>query len=164
MKLNSDGACKGSNESSDCCGLFRNSDGHWIKGYSKKIGSCDALHAEMWGVYLELEMAWRDHIPQLIVESDSKLLIDMITYKCNLGGTIPILMKRIHNLLSLDWQVQVVHTLPEGNRSADWLANYSLSSYSYRCSVVESPPNDLCSLLFDDFSGASMPRSVRLNT
>jgi len=102
IKLNIDGAFKGSNEASGCGGLFRNLDGRWIKGYIKKIGSCDALHAEMWGVYLGLEMAWRDHIPQLIVESDSKLLIDMITYKCNLGGMVPILVRCIHNFLSLD--------------------------------------------------------------
>lgn len=36
-----------------------------------KIGSCDALHVEMWDMYLGLAMAWRDYIPQLIVESDS---------------------------------------------------------------------------------------------
>jgi len=162
IKLNSDGTCKGNNDVSGCGGLFRNSDGRWIKGYMKKIGSCDALHAEMWGVYLGLEMAWRDRIPQLIVESDSKLLIDMITYNCNLGGIVPILVKHIHNLLSMDWQVQVLHTLREGNRSADWLANNSLSLDSYRCSMVESPPNDLHSLLFDDFFGVYMPKSVRI--
>ncbi|PNX54660.1 hypothetical protein L195_g048281, partial [Trifolium pratense] len=28
--------------------FFRDSYGRWIKGYTKKIGTCDALHAEMW--------------------------------------------------------------------------------------------------------------------
>ncbi|MCI72558.1 RNA-directed DNA polymerase (Reverse transcriptase), partial [Trifolium medium] len=32
-----------------CGGLFRNSDGRWIKGYSRKIGTCGAFSAEMWG-------------------------------------------------------------------------------------------------------------------
>ena len=162
IKLNSDGACKRNNEGSGYGGLLRNPDGHWIKGYIKKIGSCDALHAEMWGVYLGLVMAWRNRIPQLIVESDSKLLIDMITYKCNLGGIVPILVRCDCNLLSLDWQVQVLHTLREGNQSADWLANYSLSLDSYCYSMVESPPTNIRSLLFDDIYGACMPRNVRL--
>jgi hypothetical protein len=35
-----------------CSGLFRNSDGRWNKGYSRKIGTCDTLSAEMWGIYL----------------------------------------------------------------------------------------------------------------
>jgi len=43
-----------------------------------------------------------------------------------------------------------------------WLVNNSLSLDSYRCFMVESPPNDLRSLLFDDISGACMPRSVRI--
>ncbi|GAU47866.1 hypothetical protein TSUD_404370 [Trifolium subterraneum] len=90
IKLNSDGACKGNNGISGCRGLFRNSDGRWIKGYTKKIESCGSFHAEMWGLYLGLDMAWRDHISYLIVESDSKLLIDMITGNCTIGGVIPL--------------------------------------------------------------------------
>ncbi|GAU45178.1 hypothetical protein TSUD_178710 [Trifolium subterraneum] len=162
IKLNSDGACKRNNGISGCGGLFRNSD-WWIKGYTKKIGSCDSFHEEMWGLYLGLDMAWRNHILYLIVESDSKLLIDMITGNCTIGGVIPTLVRRIRNLLALDWQVQVRHTWREGNRSADWLANYSLSMDSFSCSIVESPPSELRTLLFDDVFGACMPRNVRLN-
>ncbi|MCI17829.1 ribonuclease H protein, partial [Trifolium medium] len=64
IKLNSDGACKGSGKSSDRCGLFQNSDGRWIKGYIRKIGACDSLQAEMLDLYLGFEMAWRERIPQ----------------------------------------------------------------------------------------------------
>ncbi|CAJ2627891.1 unnamed protein product [Trifolium pratense] len=163
IKLNSDGACKGNNDISGCGGLFRNSDGRWIKGYAKKIGSCDSFHAEMWGLYLGLDMAWRDHISHLIVESDSKLLIDMITGNCNIGGVTPILIRRIPNLLALDWQVQIRHTWREGNISADWLANYSISMSSFNCSIIESPPSELRSLFFDDLSGTCMPRNIRIN-
>jgi hypothetical protein len=42
---------------------------------------CDAFHAKLWGVYLGLR------IPQLIVESDSKILINMITDNCGFNGT-----------------------------------------------------------------------------
>ena len=115
-KLNSDGACKGNNGISGCGGLFRNSDERWIKGYTKKIGSCDSFHAKIWSLYLALDMAWRDHISYLIVESDSKLLIDMITGNYTIGGVIPTLVRRIHNLLALGWQVQVRHTWREGNK------------------------------------------------
>jgi ribonuclease HI len=163
IKLNSDGACKGNNDISGCGGIFRNSDGRWIKGYAKKIGSCDAFHAEMWGLYLGLDMAWRDHISHLIIENDSKLLIDMITGNCTISGATPILVRRIRNLLALDWQVQVRNTWREGNRSADWLSNYSISMSSFDCSIVESPPSELRSLLFDNLSGACLPRNVRVN-
>jgi ribonuclease HI len=127
IKLNSDGACKRGGESSGCGGLFRNSDGRWIKGYFKKIGVCDAFHAELWGMYLGLDMAWKERIPQLIVESDSKILIDIVTNNYKFSGVVPTLVQRIRNLLALDWRVQFRHTWREDNRCADWLANFSLS-------------------------------------
>ena len=50
IKLNSDAACKDLRHIFSCGGIFRDADGQWIKGYTKKIVACDALHAEMWGV------------------------------------------------------------------------------------------------------------------
>ncbi|MCI48692.1 ribonuclease H [Trifolium medium] len=41
-----------SQSTSGCGGLFCNSDGRWIKGYIKRILACDALHPEMWGMYV----------------------------------------------------------------------------------------------------------------
>lgn len=49
VKLNSDGACKGNREFAGCDRLFRQADGKCIKGFSCKIGSCEALHAETCG-------------------------------------------------------------------------------------------------------------------
>jgi ribonuclease HI len=55
----------------------------------RKIGVCDALHAKMWGLYLGLELAWRDGVSHLCLEGDSKLLIDMVTNNCKTNGTTP---------------------------------------------------------------------------
>jgi ribonuclease HI len=60
-----------------CGGLLRNSDGRWLKGYSHKIGTCDALCAEMWGMYLGMQLARRHNFHYLQVKIDSKPLIDM---------------------------------------------------------------------------------------
>jgi len=59
VKLNCDGACKGNEELAGYDRLLHQPDGKWIKGFSRKIGACDALHAEMWGLYVRLDMAWR---------------------------------------------------------------------------------------------------------
>jgi ribonuclease HI len=162
IKLNSDGACKDMGVIAGCGGLFRDSDGRWIKGYTKKIGACDALHAEMWGLYLGLDMAWREHYSHLIVESDSKILIDMISDNFKFNGNIPVLVHRIRKLLKMSWNVQLNHTWREGNRSADWLANLSISTDHFNFLVLESPPCEVKRILFDDLSGACMPRNVRL--
>jgi ribonuclease HI len=81
----------------------------------------------MWGIYLGLDMAWRENITHFIVESDSKIIVDMINDCCKFNGIIPTLVRRIRKLLRLSWTVQINHTWREGNRSADWLANFSIS-------------------------------------
>jgi ribonuclease HI len=83
----------------------------------------------MWGMYLGLELAWRDVISQLCVESDSKLLIDMVTNNC-MNGTTSVLIQFIQNILNRNWRIQVHHTLREDNRSVDWLANFNLTMNS----------------------------------
>jgi hypothetical protein len=73
-------------------------------------------------------------------------------------------MRRIRQLLDLNWQVHLSHTWREGNRSVDWLANFSYSLSSFRVHFIESPPRELQRLLFDDISGACMPRNVRVTS
>jgi hypothetical protein len=53
-------------------------------------------------LYLGLDMAWTDLISHFIVESDSKLLIDMFIENCTIEGATPVLIKRIHNYLTLN--------------------------------------------------------------
>jgi ribonuclease HI len=130
VKLNCDGAYKESVDIAGCGGLIRDSNGQWLKGYVWKIGTCDVLYAEMWGMYEGLRIARRQGFSQLIVESDSKLLVDMVTRNCKINGAIPVLIRRIRDLIKLPDEVQINHTLREGNRSADWLA-YSLTQDSF---------------------------------
>ena len=113
-------------------------------------------------MYLGLDMAWREHIPRLIVESDFKTLIDMVTGSCMFSGAIPTLMRRIRNLLTLDWHVQFRHTWREGNCCVDWLATFSLSLDSFDVTRLEYPPSELHRFLFDDISGTCFPRHVQL--
>jgi hypothetical protein len=65
-------------------------------------------------------------------------------------------------MLALDWLIQIRHTWREGNCCADWHANFSLSFDYVDCTIVETLTSELRKLLFDDFSGASMPKNVCL--
>jgi len=127
VKLNCDGAYKDSSGLASCGGLFQNSDGRWIKGYLQKFGTCDALCANMWGMYLRMQLAWRQGFHNLQVESDSKTLVTLITRKVKINGKPPTLIRRIQDLLNLNWQVHFNHTWREGNRSADWMTNFNFS-------------------------------------
>jgi len=58
--------------------------------------------------------------------------------------------------------VQIKHTWREVKRSADWLANFSISVNHLNLILLETPPNELQKLMFDDIFGACMPRNVQL--
>ncbi|KEH24196.1 hypothetical protein MTR_7g105720 [Medicago truncatula] len=51
----------------------------------------------------------------------------------------------------------------EGNRAADWLANFNLTLNAFDFHVMETPPRELQNILFDDKSDACVPRNVRLD-
>lgn len=73
-------------EIAGCGGPFRDSNGRWIKDYSKKkIGTYDSLYTEMWGLYLDLNLAWRKIFSYIIVKSDSKILIEITSYNFKLN-------------------------------------------------------------------------------
>jgi hypothetical protein len=74
-------------------------------------------------MYLDLDLAWKEHISHLIVESDSKILIDVIMDNYKFSGTIPTLVWHIRNMLALDCHIKICHTWRKDNRCADWLAN-----------------------------------------
>ncbi|GAU45794.1 hypothetical protein TSUD_86970 [Trifolium subterraneum] len=96
VKLNSDGAYKESClDLAGCGSLIRDSDGQWLTGYTRKIGTCDALHAVMWGMYEGLKIARRHGFSHLVVESDSKLLVNMVTNNCKINGAILVPIRRI---------------------------------------------------------------------
>ncbi|MCH80789.1 ribonuclease H protein [Trifolium medium] len=57
IKLNCDGAYKKSVHLSGCGGPFLDFGGRWLKGYILKIGTCNALHSKMWGMFKRMKMA-----------------------------------------------------------------------------------------------------------
>ncbi|GAU49151.1 hypothetical protein TSUD_87340 [Trifolium subterraneum] len=90
------------------------------------------LGVEMWGMYLGMSLAWRRGITHLHVESDSEVLIDMLTERIKLNGSTPTLVILIRNLLALSWQV----ILCEGWARAE--IPYSLNLYVRNYKRLES--------------------------
>jgi len=83
----------------------------------------------------------RDHT--LASGSDSSLLVDMVTGKCNINGNVPTLIQRIRDLKNMSWHVHINHTWREGIISTYWLANFSLSLDTFDLHMIETPPREL---------------------
>ncbi|KAK8981714.1 hypothetical protein V6N11_028121 [Hibiscus sabdariffa] len=64
-------------------GVLRNTTGTWICGYQKCVGVVSILQAELWSVFVGLQVARSSGVARLIVQSDSshaiKLLLDSST-------------------------------------------------------------------------------------
>lgn len=98
-------------------GLIQYYNGKRLTGYTWNIKTRDIFYVKMWCMYEGLEIARTKYIFRLIMESDSKLIMNMVVGNFKIKGVTPVLIRRIHNLLNLPWLVQINHTLCEGNQS-----------------------------------------------
>ncbi|KAE8680197.1 hypothetical protein F3Y22_tig00111392pilonHSYRG00432 [Hibiscus syriacus] len=58
VKVSSDEARNKEPDFVFCGGVLRNSEGAWLRGFSKFIGSCSIDDAELWGILIGLMCAW----------------------------------------------------------------------------------------------------------
>ncbi|KAK8581491.1 hypothetical protein V6N12_071712 [Hibiscus sabdariffa] len=62
-------------------GALRDSFGAWIRDYCKCIGKASTIQAELWSIYVELQVTWSFGTVRLVIQSDSsqaiiKLVLD----------------------------------------------------------------------------------------
>ncbi|KAL4295689.1 hypothetical protein GQ457_12G025480 [Hibiscus cannabinus] len=50
-KLNVDGACDSATGRASCGGAIRSDLGQWLMGFSRHLGLCSSLEAELWGIF-----------------------------------------------------------------------------------------------------------------
>lgn len=79
IKLNYDGAYKKTMFITECGGLFKDSSRNQMRGYAQKIDLSDTHIAYMWMMLNEIELDWQERMSNLVIESDSKVLIDMVS-------------------------------------------------------------------------------------
>ena len=132
-KLNTDGASLGNPGKSGGGGLIRNSQGNWIKGFSRPIGFTTSVMAELWvlrnGLYLAIQLG----INFLEVELDAKVIVDMLNNTdCSNRKHSPLLHD-CKSLLSRLTQARVVHIFGEANKCVDFLARRGCSMRENLC-------------------------------
>ena len=160
-KLNTDGASGASSREAGCGGILRNDQGHWIGGFSYRIGNYTAIIAELWGILIGLEWAWNMGIKKIILECDSKVAVSMLLPRVESRKGYNKIVGRINKWLQKEWIVQVQYSCRETNRWADWLANQSLTC-NFGLHVWNSIHEELESLMFAYVSGVAWPRTVPL--
>ncbi|KAL4362445.1 hypothetical protein GQ457_04G027620 [Hibiscus cannabinus] len=121
IKINTDGARNNISGLASCGGVGRDDEGNWKFGFSRFLGLCSALEAELWGMFEGLTTAWSLGFTRVIVEVDCRDAYDMITHgnPRQLGSSVlPGLLELYHRR----WEVQFRFVRWDGNVPADVMA------------------------------------------
>ncbi|KAK9990739.1 hypothetical protein SO802_025724 [Lithocarpus litseifolius] len=159
-KLNTDGASLGNPGKAGGGGLIRNSDGVWIRGYSRSIGYTTSVMAELWALRDGLSLAIQLGIRNLVVELDAKVIVKMLNNADNSNKKFSPLLFDCRSLMARFTQVQVAHVFREANRCADYLAKNGCCMREDFVIFDVSPSNELDNLLVFDRNGLYCYRQV----
>lgn len=156
IKVNVDGSSLGNPGPAGFGGLIRNHLGEWICGFSGSCGFADNLAAELQGINYGLELAWHKGYRNVILESDSKCALDLLTATTTFHSLSPLLV-HINSLLIRDWNVKLQHNHREGNECADWMAKKGATGASPLL-IWDQCPHQLDSFLLADALGIARLR------
>ncbi|CAN1804498.1 Putative ribonuclease H protein At1g65750 [Linum perenne] len=121
--LNTDGSVKVSAQRAAAGGCLRNSEGRVIDVFAANLGNCSITRAELTGVVIGLERAWNIGIRQVEVQTDSAVVVKLVSKDALGEHQHATLVSRLRNLIQRSWQVSVKFIYREANHLADSLAN-----------------------------------------
>ncbi|KAL4296367.1 hypothetical protein GQ457_12G003980 [Hibiscus cannabinus] len=152
VKINTDGAVGGRLNLATIGGVLRNNVGAWSFGFSRGVGCCSVLMVELWTVHDALLYAWNFGFNCIILESDSKEVIEILN-----GSSVALdgssLVSAIVELLLRNWIVRCCHVFRESNMVADKLASVRCS-YSLVATEWSTPPPPLVDLVHKEMSNS----------
>lgn len=160
IKVNVDGSFRKGTGSTACGGLIRDSNGRMLRGFYSKLGTSNAVWAELSALHLGIKLARRLHLSKVVFEMDSEVAVHMV----QTGSTSnlflqPLLHDTININRQLDWRTTVQHTYREANRRADLLANKG-HSRNLEWTIINRACPFLGVILSNDVRGFSMPQMV----
>ncbi|KAL4333466.1 hypothetical protein GQ457_07G012960 [Hibiscus cannabinus] len=143
VKLNVEASVSTIDRSAGVGGVFRDNQGKWLFGFTRFVGRCETLLAELWAIHDGLLHAWELGYRCVEVESDC---LDAVKIAMARSKTLDrsALVCSIHRLLSNDWCVVVTHVDRGCNGVADALARRGRGSSMAPVSLFEAPDEVAC--------------------
>ncbi|WJX36507.1 hypothetical protein P8452_24376 [Trifolium repens] len=119
------------------------------------VGSC-IIHANILALFHGLQLRWDLDYIKVACFSDAAHVIDLIKSNINVHHRYSSLISAIKHLLLLNWDVDLTHTLREGNFAADYLARLDASASSRL--VLQDAPRGMSSILLTDALSVAFTR------
>ncbi|KAK9286474.1 hypothetical protein L1049_014871 [Liquidambar formosana] len=156
IKLNCDGSCYGNPGPTSIGGIFRNEQCGWVTGYAFDMGIAYSLDAKICSIRLGLKIAWDIGFRHLWVESDCEVAVNLILLGDHSFHSSGHIILDCREYLLRNWNCRISHVHREGNKCADFLANWG---HDYcGLTLLTSPPTGLGSLILDDIVGLPVAR------
>ncbi|CAL0323472.1 unnamed protein product [Lupinus luteus] len=94
-----------------CGGAVRDHLEAFIFAFTKQLGHCSAIQAELWGILIGMRLFAQRGFRQICIEIDSKSSVQLITVGCVSLHPCAILVTHIHSLFPTFQQVYYGHDL-----------------------------------------------------
>ncbi|KAK7839899.1 putative ribonuclease h protein [Quercus suber] len=120
-------------------GLLRDSNGAWVQGFSRLIGSSSVLLAELWALRDEIAMALNLNIDKLIINVDASEVINLFSKPSNTNRLAQPIVNECRSMLQAFLEYRMQHCYRETNRVADLLANIGRCQEDSLVSYVNPP-------------------------
>ncbi|KAK9010379.1 hypothetical protein V6N11_036890 [Hibiscus sabdariffa] len=145
VKANCDAAVDPRNNSAAIGGVIRDSTGSWIFGFSRKLGRCSVITAELWAMHDMLLHAWRIGFREVELETDN-IEAYRIVSGCTSAFVTTLLIEDLLELMNRRWNVQLRHISRVQNVVADKLVALSRGQ-DMRKLVWCDPPGEVLDAL-----------------
>uniref|UniRef100_A0A2N9IB19 Uncharacterized protein n=1 Tax=Fagus sylvatica TaxID=28930 RepID=A0A2N9IB19_FAGSY len=152
VKLNTDGSSLVNLGIAGSGGLIRNSDGDWIMGFVRNIGTTGSVAAELWALRDGLSLCVQLRLLAVEIELDAKSVVSIFSKNTTCSGDLSPLIDDCRALLRKIPQTKMIHCFREANFCADALAKRGTTT-TQDFVMLSSPPNDLLPLLNSDIMG-----------
>ncbi|KAL4311250.1 hypothetical protein GQ457_01G038400 [Hibiscus cannabinus] len=152
--LNVDAAVSPKSSSGSIGGVFRNHTGSWILGFQKQIGIVSILQAELWAIFIGLQIAWEQNFLFVTVQSDSMEAVNLLKKSQTSPSSLP-LVRAIENLRKRSWELSIHWTPRQGNNVADALARQQ-DPHRKDLIIHEEPPPAILQFLNNDILSLSL--------
>ncbi|KAK9006348.1 hypothetical protein V6N11_035389 [Hibiscus sabdariffa] len=152
--LNGDGAVSLKTGKATIGGLLWDTAGNFIFGFSKFIGSTNSLYAELWSLYVGLQLAWDHGVTFLQIQTNCKRVLELL-HDPNVESCPISLVRSIHQFWCRAWYVDLIWIPRLSNKATDNLARFANLS-SFDLSFFSTQPARLCDVLVADTLALSL--------
>ena len=159
VNINTDGALQQTTGCAIAAGLIHDAQGKWHHGFVYNLEICSIIQAEAWGVIIGLQRTCELGMKQVIIECDSKLVVDAILNPISVDTMHEPIISSIQQWMLREWEVRITHIYREANMCTDWLTKFAYQT-PLGLHILDQCSRNLFQFLFSDVVGVAWPRTI----